>query len=392
MTTLAAREIARSLAVVSGAMSERVARIGRASTKDWRGSAHDAMAARTQSLQAELRVVPDLLDDARRALELFAGVAEAAHMQRVRSDGLMLQASGLTRRWQAGIGGEAMDPGAPLRWRAVQMRDEAMATEREAARRAARSIEASARAIRTRSLPPGGPHRNGFGFLDGLDEILDGIVDTVGDGLEWGLDRSTDLASWVADQAEHIVEGMVWVGDKAIEVGQSIGRRFVDEARAGYARARFPVDFALFHATGSTPDDLPNISEAYRRRQNVWSYALIPAIEAGGGECTQLDNGIFACYSKGIELPGDLGTIPLKGRGGTTYGEVFIVDDHVQYERVQEPGSPLAEHEMNHSIQWAVHGPAPFVALYLQDVALSGNNGEDQYFEQQAGAEAGGYD
>ena len=163
-----------------------------------------------------------------------------------------------------------------------------------------------------------------------------------------------------------------------------------DEARASYARARFPIDFALFHATGNAPDALPDISDEYRRARNVWSYSLIPAIEANGGECTQLDNGIFACLSDGIELPGDLATIPLKGRGGTTYGEVFIVDDEDAYERVQDPGSPLADHERNHSIQWAIHGPA-FVLLYLQDVALSGNNGADQYFEQQAGAEAGGY-
>jgi hypothetical protein len=337
-------------------------------------------------------MVPNLVDDARRAVEQYTSIAEATHLQRLRSDELLHQAAVLTRRWEAGIDGQASDSGAHLRREAFQMRDSAAAAEREAARRAARTIEASASAIRARSIAAGGPDGSTFGILGSLDDILDEIVDTIGDGVEWGWDRATDLTHWVADQAANIVDGIVWVGDQAIEVGQGLGQRLVDEARVTYARARFPIDFALFHTTGNTPDDLPNLSDEYRRRQNVWSYSLIPAIEAGGGECTQLDNGIFACFSEGIELPGDLGTIPLKGRGGTTYGEVFIVDDHDRYEQVQAPGSPLAEHEKNHSIQWAVHGPVPFVLLYLQDLALSGNNGEDQYFEQQAGAEAGGYD
>jgi hypothetical protein len=271
------------------------------------------------------------------------------------------------------------------------MSDEAIATERAAARRAAASGESAALAIRARTPLRAGPHHGAFDILDDLGDILDEIIDTVGDGFEWGWDKTTDLAGWAADQASKIVDGIVWVGDVAIDVGQNVFQRAVAEARVAYARVRFPADFALFHALGNPPDGLPDISDEYRRSQNVWSYSLIPVIEATGGECTQLDNGIFACLSDGIELPGDLGNVPLEGRGGTTYGEVFIVDTKRQYERVQEPGSPLAEHEKNHSIQWAVHGPASFALLYLQDVALSGNNGEDQYFEQQAGAEAGGY-
>ncbi len=390
--TRTAADIAQSLGLVSNAMSERVAGLGRASTHGWSGGAHDSMSALTQSLHDELRVVPDLVDDARRALQQFTSVAEAAHVQRVRSDDLLRQAAALTCRWEAGIDGRASDPGEHLRRKALQIRDEATVVERDAARQAARTIEDSAAAIRARSLRSGNPHRSPLGPLDGLDDILDEIVEAIGDGLEWSWDRATDLGDWVADQAANIAEGIVWVGDKAIDVGEGFAQRLVDEARATYARARFPIDFALFHTTGNTPDDLPSLTDEYRRRQNVWSYSLIPAIEAGGGECTQLDNGIFACFSEGIELPGDLGTIPLKGRGGTTYGEVFIVDDFDRYERVQTPGSPLAQHEKSHSIQWAVHGPVPFVALYLQDLAMSGNNGEDQYFEQQAGAEAGGYD
>lgn len=390
-TARAAAELARTLRQAGDVMSTRVERFERAATDGWSGRAYEAMILRARDLRSELDTTARLVDQACSALEGFAEVARDTQRQRIRSDDVMRDAAALTARWRVGLEPQEGDPGAWLRWRADQMRAEALAAERAAAQLAARSIQASADGIRARPLLDTAPILSPLDVLGGLGDILEEVVDTVGDGVEWGWDRATDLAGWTAEQAERIADGIVWVGDKAIDVGQSFAQRLVDEARATYAKARFPIDFALFHSFGDTPDGLPDISDEYRRSQNAWSYALIPVIEASGGECTELDNGIFACLSDGIELPGDLGTIPLKGRGGTTYGEVFIVDEQDAYERVQEPGSLLADHEKKHSIQWAIHGPAAFVVLYLQDVAMSGNNGADQYFEQQAGAAAGGY-
>ncbi len=321
----------------------------------------------------------------------FARALEATAGLEARADELSGQADRLTRRLQSRNEPPShhFDPADDLRRQASRLRHAAQSLHDEAASRAAVQLRALGEIAAGIGGSTGATRGaiGGFG-LPSPGDILDAIGDAFEDVVDWTGDRAADFHAWAEARARDLVD---WTGDRLDDV-EGFVAPVLDELRwqALGAQARF--DFAAFLAVGDAPAPLPPMDEGRRKTRNLWSYALIPLIEENGGSCATVENGLVACHSPGVELPVVDVTVPLNGRGGTTFGEVFVTDNPVTYERMVAGELPeLAAHEQAHSVQWALWGFADFPVAYLLDAAASGNRGERQYFEIQAGLEDGGY-
>ena len=89
---------------------------------------------------------------------------------------------------------------------------------------------------------------------------------------------------------------------------------------------------------------------------------------------------------------------PLATRGGTTFGDVFLVKDgdvNVLTDGSNLDNEALLAHEARHAAQWAAFGQSTYVQYYaketLKSFALTGDPGCANWFEFDAGPLEGGY-
>ncbi|MGV0771295.1 ESX-1 secretion-associated protein [Mycobacterium syngnathidarum] len=160
-----------------------------------------------------------------------------------------------------------------------------------------------------------------------------------------------------------------------------------------------------FSETPYTAAEVQRIIE--RQNANGWSYA---AAEHFTGRLTTTPNGML------MGLGGNLIEDPMSQQGGSTYGDVFLMNidnpsdpaqqlrdiirnGHAYYEN--DNGGParpgaldldrLLHHEERHSQQWAQLGFKNFVEQYGQKMLEEQVTGSRNPFETNAGASDGGY-
>ncbi|MEB3020130.1 DUF4226 domain-containing protein [[Mycobacterium] crassicus] len=148
---------------------------------------------------------------------------------------------------------------------------------------------------------------------------------------------------------------------------------------------------------------------ADRQADNLWSYGGAWAIESTGGSLVTTPNGMMMGLGGKIQDT-------LSCQGGTTYGDVFMVNiDHSadsaeQLRKVvhsgvawgtDSNGNPvrnqqldldrLLHHEERHSQQYARLGPVAMGVGYGEEALRTGIFGGDNWFEKDAGLHDGGY-
>lgn len=168
---------------------------------------------------------------------------------------------------------------------------------------------------------------------------------------------------------------------------------------AGGSRADFP-------ATPYSASEVRRIVD--RQQANRWSYAGVPALRNAGGALVTTPNGML------MGLGGNWIHGQFSQRGGTTYGDIFLVNlDHrlgpawqlraiVESGRMwfRGDGTPIKggrdldrvlHHEERHCQQWARRGPVGMSAGYLAEEARVRIFGGMNRFEDDAGLADGGY-
>lgn len=170
-----------------------------------------------------------------------------------------------------------------------------------------------------------------------------------------------------------------------------------------------------YGATGRNNDfpDTPYGAEelariAQRQAANAWSYPAARRIAGTGGALATTPNGIL------IGIGGSWIAGRLSQRGGTTYGDIFLVNlDHRddptrrlrqiiesgvgwheadgKLHRGRLPLARLLHHEERHSRQWARLGPARMGVAYLGEELRARLTGGVNRFEEDAGLADGGY-
>ena len=218
-----------------------------------------------------------------------------------------------------------------------------------------------------------GLERDDFGPLEAMEEITDPT------GKAWFL-LPTD------------------VGDD--EVRRAVLLTYVLNVGTGYGLTSEVNDFA---ETAYSSAEVRRIGE--RQAANAWTYRrAVGVVHGNGGRLVTTPNGMLmgAGGSRGLRL--------LSRRGGTTWGDLFLLNLPARDggERVLRsvigsgranvrrpdgsfaPGRlPLARllhHEERHARQWARRGPVRFAGGYLWEQVRRGNQ-----TEQDAGLGDGGY-
>lgn len=148
---------------------------------------------------------------------------------------------------------------------------------------------------------------------------------------------------------------------------------------------------------------------AARQADNLWSYGGAWAIESTGGSLVSTPNGMLMGLGGRIQDT-------LSCQGGTTYGDVFMVNvDHAAVPADQlrtivhsgvaggadNTGDParnerldldrVLHHEERHSQQYARLGPVAMGIAYGEEALRTGLFGGDNWFEKDAGLRDGGY-
>ncbi|KAA1380120.1 hypothetical protein [Aeromicrobium fastidiosum] len=186
----------------------------------------------------------------------------------------------------------------------------------------------------------------------------------------------------------------------ADDVRRAVIMTYVVNAGTGYGASGPVTDFA---ATPYSAGEAQRIVD--RQRRNAWSYSLVvPFVHRNGGRLVTTPNGML------MGLGGNRLLGLFSQRGGTTYGDVFVlnigrgIDPVAELRAVvlsgrsrhqREDGTTFAgsvdlvrlmHHEERHSQQWAAEGPARFVASYLWEQVRGRNDTEED-----AGLSDGGY-
>lgn len=185
------------------------------------------------------------------------------------------------------------------------------------------------------------------------------------------------------------------------DVRQAVLMTYVVNAGTGYA-ASGAAD-TDFDETPYSADEVQRIVD--RQRRNAWSYSLVvPIVHRNGGRLVTTPNGML------MGLGGNRLLGLFSQRGGTTYGDAFVLNigrgidpvnelraavlsgrsRHQRKDGATFAGSidlvRLLHHEERHSQQWAAKGPARFVASYLWEQVQGRNDTEED-----AGLSDGGY-
>ncbi|OBJ72324.1 hypothetical protein [Mycobacterium sp. 1274756.6] len=187
-------------------------------------------------------------------------------------------------------------------------------------------------------------------------------------------------------------------GAPAVRVRAAVLMAAVFNAGSGYRGG----DFA---ATGYGPAEVQRIRA--RQFANAWSYRRASAIAAAGA-LAATPHGIL------MGLGGSRAHRLASRRGGTTYGDVFLINLPTGNDPVAlltaiiesgvgwylDDGTPrpgrlplerLLHHEERHARQWAALGPLRMSLGYLAAEARAVWTGEPNTFEAAAGLADGGY-
>jgi hypothetical protein len=190
-----------------------------------------------------------------------------------------------------------------------------------------------------------------------------------------------------------------------LDIGRDDARRavlmtYVLNAGTDYGASGSDTDF---DATPYSADEIWRIAD--RQGDNGWSYErVVPFVHRNGGRLVTTPAGML------MGLGGNRLLGVFSQRGGTTYGDVFVLN----VDRVDDPAGVLREtvrsgrsrhrrddgstyagrldldrllhHEERHSRQWAGKGVAGFVASYVWE-RIRGRNDT----EEDAGLSDGGY-
>lgn len=170
---------------------------------------------------------------------------------------------------------------------------------------------------------------------------------------------------------------------------------YVLNAGTGYGRTGRGNDFP---ETAYGAAEVLRIIE--RQRANRWSYEAVRSICGTGGCLVSTPNGLL------MGLGGSRIHAPFSHRGGTTWGDLFMVNlnrvadpigrlrDIIESGR-SYPGAPpldrLLHHEEMHARQWAALGPIQLPARYLAEEVRTRIMGGTNKFEREAGLSDGGY-
>lgn len=164
-------------------------------------------------------------------------------------------------------------------------------------------------------------------------------------------------------------------------------------AGTGYGRARSDFDETPYSAA-----EVRRIRD--RQRANRWSYEAVRFISGAGGCLLATPNAML------MGLGGNMIQYRLSRRGGTTWGDVFLLNakpagdpaawlcEIVESGRLGSAGADLdrlLHHEEIHAQQWARLGAARMSAAYLAEEARVRILGGANRFEREAGLSDGGY-
>lgn len=164
-------------------------------------------------------------------------------------------------------------------------------------------------------------------------------------------------------------------------------------AGTGYGRAA-----GDFPATDYSAAEVRRI--AARQQANRWSYDAVRAICATGGRLATTPHGVL------IGVPGNRWHAQFSRRGGTMWGEVFLVnirsgaDPADRLHRIIEAGrlsaggpalDRLLHHEEIHAQQWAERGVARMIRDYGWELFRESVLGRPNRLERAAGLADGGY-
>lgn len=172
---------------------------------------------------------------------------------------------------------------------------------------------------------------------------------------------------------------------------QAVLLTYILNAGTGYGRPGVGSDFP------ETPYGAAEVRRIIdRQRSNRWCYAAVRSICATGGCVVTTPNGVL------MGLGGSRIHAPFSHRGGTTWGDLFMVnsggviaDPARRLREIVESGGPdldrLLHHEEMHAQQWAAFGPTRMPARYLAEEARARIFGGINSFEKDAGLSDGGY-
>ena len=172
---------------------------------------------------------------------------------------------------------------------------------------------------------------------------------------------------------------------------------YILNAGTGYgnAKGRQKNDFA---ETPYTADEVQRIQE--RQLANAWSYNQVERLSERGGRFATTPNGMLI----GLGVGQTWGEEQLSQRGGTTLGDIFIVNnDHpadaaqslrdyiLKFDATGRDLDRVLHHEERHSQQWADLGFARMVEQYAITMGIEWTRGPQSPFEKNAGSTDGGY-
>ncbi|WP_441963100.1 ESX-1 secretion-associated protein [Mycolicibacterium houstonense] len=223
-----------------------------------------------------------------------------------------------------------------------------------------------------------------------------------------GMERVTD-DNGTADVSDDKTYFLLPKGVSAEDAKKAVLMTYILNAGTGYGSSDPKIsnpsgpDENDFAETPYTAEEVQRIID--RQNTNGWSYA---AAEHFTGRLTSTPNGML------MGLGGNLIEDPLSQQGGSTYGDVFLVN-------IDDPADPaeqlrtiissgrmwydcddrpfrgaldldrILHHEERHSQQWAHLGFKNFVEQYGQKMLEEQVTGSRNPFEDNAGASDGGY-
>jgi hypothetical protein len=171
---------------------------------------------------------------------------------------------------------------------------------------------------------------------------------------------------------------------------------YIVNAGTGYGRAgKRPTDFP------DTPYSAAEITRIIKRQKaNPWSYSRdVRFVHRNGGRLVTTPNGML------MGLGGNWIQRPFSQRGGTTWGDIFMVntckvaDPAERLRRIVRSGHAwgnldldrVLHHEERHSRQWAAKGYAGMLRDYGWELVRELVFGTTNRLEEDAGLSDGGY-
>mgnify|MGYP000045829862 FL=1 len=218
-----------------------------------------------------------------------------------------------------------------------------------------------------------------------------------------GMERVVDNNRTSTDPSDDNTYFLLPAGAGAGATRRAAVLTYILNAGTGYTKGNPNTDFA---ETPYTANEVQRIID--RQAANSWSYEQIPRLTGSGGRFATTPNGML------MGLGGGFVQSQLSQQGGSTYGDVFLVNiDHPtdatdQLRKIIASGQMwydgpdgahaggididrVLHHEERHSAQWAALGPMQFARQYAISLGAERLTGRLNPFETNAGASDGGY-